>query len=328
MWSRGASVAAVLCLLDGWTAAAQVVEVSGSRALGMGGAFVAVASDSSATWWNPAGLAAGPFVDIALSFAGVEVDDRLPARQDSFSGFTLGTPPIGVSYYRFRIASAGTNGSTGAPAGRNDGRVGVPVRELSASQFGVTLVHSVAWGIHTGATVKFVSGSVRAGLADEGTTPSELLDAADDFPSGDSHRQVDLDAGLLAVAGPVRLGARLQNLFEPEFDTVRLPRQLRLGVAFDPEFSTGVPLTVSVDADVNAYETVSGDRRVVALGGEYWLASRRVGLRGGGRINTVGAEERTGTVGATVAIRSGLYVDGHIAAGDEASWGLAARVSF
>ena len=42
-------------------AGAQIVESVGSRALGMGGAFVAVASDSTATWWNPAGLAAGPF---------------------------------------------------------------------------------------------------------------------------------------------------------------------------------------------------------------------------------------------------------------------------
>ena len=50
-------------------AAAQPFEVVGMRALGMGGAFVAVANDSSATWWNPAGLAAGPFVDVAVARA-------------------------------------------------------------------------------------------------------------------------------------------------------------------------------------------------------------------------------------------------------------------
>ena len=37
-------------------AAAQPFESSGVRAQGMGGAFVAVADDASATWWNPAGL--------------------------------------------------------------------------------------------------------------------------------------------------------------------------------------------------------------------------------------------------------------------------------
>ena len=48
---------------------AQIVESVGNRALGMGGAFVAVASDSSATWWNPAGLATGPFSDVSIGRA-------------------------------------------------------------------------------------------------------------------------------------------------------------------------------------------------------------------------------------------------------------------
>ena len=39
---------------------------AGVAADGEGGAFVAVANDSSATWWNPAGLAAGPFFDMVL----------------------------------------------------------------------------------------------------------------------------------------------------------------------------------------------------------------------------------------------------------------------
>src|SRR4029450_12309789 len=34
----------------------QSFDVIGTRALGMGGAFVAVADDASVTWWNPAGL--------------------------------------------------------------------------------------------------------------------------------------------------------------------------------------------------------------------------------------------------------------------------------
>jgi hypothetical protein len=63
---------ALLCVLPtlfAVPARAQIVESVGSRALGMGGAFVAVASDSSATWWNPAGLAAGQFVDLAIGRA-------------------------------------------------------------------------------------------------------------------------------------------------------------------------------------------------------------------------------------------------------------------
>ena len=40
---------------------AQIYETVGIRAQGMAGAFVAVADDSTATWWNPAGLATGAY---------------------------------------------------------------------------------------------------------------------------------------------------------------------------------------------------------------------------------------------------------------------------
>ena len=56
---------------------AQAIETVGARALGMGGAFVAVANDSTATWWNPAGLAAGPFVDLTVT--GGRAPDGMPS---------------------------------------------------------------------------------------------------------------------------------------------------------------------------------------------------------------------------------------------------------
>ena len=48
-----ASVVSSSCV---WGAAFSILEI-GARATGMGGAFVAVASDSSAIYYNPAGLA-------------------------------------------------------------------------------------------------------------------------------------------------------------------------------------------------------------------------------------------------------------------------------
>ncbi|HAH05122.1 MAG TPA: hypothetical protein DCM05_01135 [Elusimicrobia bacterium] len=38
----------------------------GARAMGMGGAFAAVADDASALWWNPAGIARSSFTDILV----------------------------------------------------------------------------------------------------------------------------------------------------------------------------------------------------------------------------------------------------------------------
>ena len=43
----------------------RVYESVGIRAQGMGGAFVAVADDATASWWNPAGLAGGAYFQLA-----------------------------------------------------------------------------------------------------------------------------------------------------------------------------------------------------------------------------------------------------------------------
>ncbi len=315
------------------TAAAQVADSVGTRALGMAGAFVAVASDSSATWWNPAGLAAGPFLDLTLARAEVERGDGTAAWRHRTAWFALATPPLGVSYYRFRITDIQPVSPTVATrADREDRAAGVPVRSLSASHLGVTLVQTLIPGVHAGATLKYMRGTVHAGRGDAGIrATSDLLDAGEALDEGTGAGRFDVDAGLLAVVGVLRIGARVRNVLQPAFEGMRLPRQARVGVAFDPEPATGIPLTVALDADLNAYPAASGLRRVVALGAERWFLGDRFGVRAGGRVNTVGARERSAAAGASVAVRPGLYVEGHAVRGgsaDERGWGLAARVSF
>jgi hypothetical protein len=342
IWSALTSVALV-CTLAADSAHAQVMETAGGRALGMGGAFVAVASDSSATWWNPAGIAAGPFVDIAWARSVTERVEELPATRDRTTWFAVATPPAAFSYYRLRITDIQPFNPTDDPsAGREDRRAGVPVRSLSASQLGVTFVRTLSPGVHAGTTLKYIRGTLRHGREDSLASPEDLLALGDDYAGGDAQGRIDLDVGLLAVAGSIRLGAVVKNLREPEFDApgltpdappnrLRVPRQMRIGVAFDPENATGVPLTVAFDADVRTYATSSGERRVVAIGVEHWFLTKRVGVRAGGRKNTRGEGEMSATAGLTVALRGGLYLDGHAVRGrkvDEQGWGVAARISF
>jgi hypothetical protein len=288
------------CLGGAMPAVAQTVESVGSRALGMGGAFVAVANDSSATWWNPAGLAAGPFVDMAIARTVTGVD-RAPALGSRVWAFSLGTPPVGLSYYRLRITDIrAADPTAGEGADREDRRA-----EASVSQVGATILHTLLTGVHAGATVKYLHG--------------------------EGEGAVDLDLGVLAVAGALRVGGLVRNVREPRLGDVRLPRQVRMGAAFDGEAVGTLPLMLALDADLRAYDAGGGERRVLAIGAERWLMARRLGIRGGGRFNTAGARDRAVTAGASYAMRAGLYIDGHIVQGGdtgEHGWGVAARVSF
>ena len=311
----------------------QVIEAVGTRALGMGGAFVAVASDSSATWWNPAGLAAGPFVDLSLGRTVTERRASAPQWRQGASWFSLAAPMVGISYYRLKLTDIRAFDPTAAAAGdREDRAVGVGVQSASFSQIGLTLLHTLLPGVHAGTTIKYVSGTVRTGSQGSDVPETEIFDLGEGLEGGTVQRHVDLDAGVLAIAGPLRLGAVVRNLREPEFgDGFRLPRQVRMGAAIDLEEAGGIPFLAATDIDLRSYQTVSGPRRVVAAGAEQWLFNRRVGIRGGARVNTVGGKERSATAGISVAPRAGMFVEGHVVRGgapDERGWGAAVRVSF
>jgi len=77
------------------------VEVLGVRAQGMAGAFVAVADDATAIYWNPAGLGTGDFVSLLLERSHVALPETPAGAPRVRSGAVLiGTPPLGAGYYR------------------------------------------------------------------------------------------------------------------------------------------------------------------------------------------------------------------------------------
>ena len=322
---------------SGTTASAQILESAGERALGMGGAFVGVATDSSATWWNPAALATGPFLDLSLGWHVSTVTGELPAERDRTSWVAIAAPPVGFSLYRFRIAQA-LDPTAQPRAHREEEGAAVPLRSLGVTQLGVTLVHSLLTDVHVGATLKYVRATPSLGVGDASRDASDLLDTGDDLSGGDARNTFDLDVGAMVVAGAFRVGAVVRNVREPDFDAggdgapFRIPRQVRAGAAFDVERTpSAMPLIVSLDADVRRYDVGTGERRVVALGAERWFMARRIGVRGGGRFNTAGRKDRAATGGISYAVRSGLFLEAHGVRGgddDERGWGVGARVSF
>jgi len=324
--------ATLLCLVV--PVNAQTLEAVGERALGMGGAFVAVANDSSATWWNPAGLADGPFFDLSIGHAVDDHHAEFPAGRHRTWGFSLGTPVIGASVYRLEFAEAAKGVPIGAaPASRQDGEALVGLGSWSGSSFGATIAQTLVDGVHAGATVKYVRGTFRTGTADFATSPEAALDEAGDLEGGKTEGQFDFDVGVLANLGAVRLGVLVRNVLAAEFagGAFTLPRQARAGVAVSAEQLGGPSLTISADADLQAYATGEGMRRIIAVGAEQRLAGKRVGLRAGMRFNQVGQAERAVTAGASVAVRSGVYLEAHVVGGGspaEQGWGTGVRVSF
>jgi hypothetical protein len=78
------------------------MEVLGVRAQGMAGAFVAVADDATAVYWNPAGLGTGDFVSVAVERSHVALRDGPGGEPRALrtGAILIGTPPLGAGYYR------------------------------------------------------------------------------------------------------------------------------------------------------------------------------------------------------------------------------------
>src|SRR5262245_21643846 len=121
-------------------AAAQSFDSVGTRAAGMGGAFVAVADDASAVYWNPAGLALGGWLfsvllDTRQDQARPDVIDLAGNRSSSL--VAVGTPPLGLSYYRLDSRRLEPAVSIAIPGDAN-----VHLERLVTDHIGITLVQS------------------------------------------------------------------------------------------------------------------------------------------------------------------------------------------
>ena len=318
-------------------AAAQGVEAVGMRALGMGGAFVAVADDATATYWNPAGLVTGSVVSAVAEVSRGEVEGApIGSPSPTSFGFSeqgntlvaLGTWPVGMTFYRLSDSTAWV---TGPGTEAQNVVSAAALQRLTTTHVGLNLLHSLAQGLHVGATVKYVHGS--AGRDVRLPAPGDSLDAARDLDTRGSNR-FDMDAGVMVDLRKVKVGLTGRNLFEPEFGTGRegmrlqLPRQVRAGVAL----RAADALTVSLDADLTRSPDVAGDLRSLAAGVEQRLWQDRAAVRGGVRISTTGETRPVVTTGGSIALKSGIYADGYVAIGLDKSahdgFGLGVRIAF
>ena len=271
----------------------------GVRAAGMGGAFTAVADDASAAFWNPAGFASGSYFSLV---ADANVLDRR-------SGLliALGTPPLGISYYRTAIAEVKN--------GRNT---------LVAHHAGVSLVQSLGGRLAVGTTLKLVHGV-----------------ASPSGGAGISTNKFDADVGVMATGSLAQLGLTVRNLLQPELKTsagaIRLDRIVRAGVSVHATQGT----TVAADLDLTTATTPRGDWRDAAIGieahprskawvrgGMHWNMSR---LRGSTASAGQAGAAPIGSVGGSYAVYGSTRADAQVSFGSasgDRGWGVGLRMVF
>jgi hypothetical protein len=303
--------------------AQHIFESVGERALGMAGAFVAVADDSTAVYWNPAGLVHGQPLGATIGwhrsrFGNPEGAAFPGAQRGQSSLSSLGTWPLGGSYAMMRT-------TTLRPGG---GQV-LLAETLETRHYGVTILQTLWEGFVVGSTLKYVRGSVSSGPVDA-RSAGDALDIGEDFER-DATGAFDLDFGAMLDMRLVRIGVTVRNVIEPTFGPaaeteIRLPRQARLGLALLP--STG--LTLAFDADLNTVDLRGDLRRMLAAGAERRLGARAA-IRGGIRWDLEGPSSPVGSVGASLALGRGMWIDTHYSqgrSGEDRQFGAAWRAGY
>ena len=324
---RRIAIAALLACFLHTPLGAQTFESVGTRAAGMGGAFVAVADDASAVYWNPAGLAlGGSYFSLAIDGGMSEADPapRPYAGKQSATLIALTTLPLGLSYYRQSVTHL-TPPTTLAPPVRVD--------QLTTHHAGLTFVQSVTQKFALATTVKAVRGIASTGVVIDGNR-DDLLDDDTGLPDKGT-TEFTADIGVMVSFGSVRAGVTVRNVTEPDFDApdgseIELDRQSRAGVAY-----VGAPgLILAADIDLERARGLLGEVRNLAGGAELRVTTR-VFARGGFRFNTLsdepGGHAPVASVGATVATFKSLLIDGQYTFGSESGdrgWGIAARLVY
>ena len=304
-------VGLILALLGVLPADAQV----GTRASGMAGAYVGVADDATAVYWNPAGIATGALVSVVIGGGGQTVARGAQleeGKQDTAAVVAISATALGFAYYRL-----GTYGRSTAepvvsiPPSREEVRRSV--QGISTSTVGVSLVQSLGQFVVVGLTPKFMSGS----------------------SDGASGNAFDADAGVMVAINHVRLGLVARNLTTPSFtvgggEEVELDREVRIGGAWGSGWTGIARVIASVDGDLTSRPTPSGDRRDVAAGVESWWMGQRLGVRGGARRSTLGDARAAYAAGISAGFSPGLLLEAHVVRGHAAehSWSVGARMLF
>lgn len=261
----------------------------GARAMGMGGAYVAVADDSTASYWNPAGLPGIKHIEISAVQQG---------RQDK--ALAVGTNEVGSEYFFMsggisvpRIGSFGLSLMRFGVSGMDQIPyvASLPANEPPPDPIGqfstqdLAIIGSYGYQIHPA----FAMGINLKALL--GGTQGLQADAASGLQGDESYTSYGADLGLKADLGGLspslkglRLGLNVQDIYNSGatwstgyVDSV--PINAKAGIAYSLPFDflkdNKSEFTLAADMDPK-YSTL------VHYGAEFWykqVLAFRAGLR-------------------------------------------------
>jgi hypothetical protein len=239
-------------------------------------------------------------------------------------GIAVAVPSLGFSYYKFRVSESNQVDGTTSPALN-------ALHSTSVNQLGVTFGQSIGRSLVIASTTKLLIAGDNGAVV----PADDPLGAAEDLDI-DSETHFDLDLGVMVSAGALRFGVSLKNLFEPDFgqepDVLKLERRARGGVAFiGTKRGFLDSLTIAADSDLTTTQTVFGDSRRAAIGGEAVLWGRHVSVRGGASRSTVGDARESWSWGGSVAPLNGVYIDVSKTTGESEifdGWTTGVRLTF
>ncbi|UCE20194.1 MAG: PorV/PorQ family protein [Gemmatimonadota bacterium] len=247
------------------TTAASFLEIGiGSRAVAMGGAFVAVADDATALYWNPGGLSRLPSKEVALVHT-----EWLAEINFDFAGFvlplgqfgSLGASITSLSMSDMKVRTIDEPEGTGEMFGAGDIALGVSYAKNLTDRFSIGFsgkyiqqkiwhmkASSVAFDIGTLFTTQFNDMKIGMSISNFGNKMR--------LEGKDTMVQHDID--------PEHMGNNDRINAHLDTDRWSLPLVLRVGVAMDVLERGNNRLTIATDALHPNDNTES-----LNLGGEY-----------------------------------------------------------